>query len=112
MEEPAELTVLSVPGCPHVPILARRLDEVLGQRSEIAVRYVEIDSEQAAIEAGMRGSPTLLINGADPFTAPSAVPGLYCRLDLPSLPRLRDAITGQPGPGLPSGAGGFGGGEP
>jgi hypothetical protein len=28
----------------------------------------------------MHGSPTLLINGVDPFAAPGQAPGLACRL--------------------------------
>ncbi len=100
-----ELTVLSVPGCPHVPLLAERLDEILGGRSGVAVRYVEIASEQAAIEAGMLGSPTLLIDGTDVFAAQGAVAGVYCRLRLPSVPQLRAALTdggGQPGQPRPA----------
>ena len=48
--------------------------------------------EREAAEAGMRGSPTLLINGVDPFAAPGQAPGLACRL-------YRDAAGQQIGRG-------------
>ena len=36
--------------------------------------------EREAAQAGMCGSPTLLIDGVDPFAAPGQAPGLACRL--------------------------------
>jgi Phage integrase, N-terminal SAM-like domain len=50
----------------------------------------EIADEREAAEAGMHGSPTLLVNGTDPFTAPGQPPSLSCRL-------YRD-VEGRPGP--------------
>jgi hypothetical protein len=49
----------------------------------------------------MHGSPTLLVDGADPFAAPGQVPSLSCRLyrdesgraeGAPSVDALRRAI--------------------
>jgi hypothetical protein len=44
------------------------------------VRRRQIAEKQEAAEARMAGSPTLLINGLDPFALPVQVTGLYCRL--------------------------------
>ena len=59
----------------------------------------------------MAGSPTLLINGADPFAVPGQVPGLSCRLyrdaagrlaGAPSLEDLRRALERAAADGPPA----------
>ncbi len=51
---------------------------------------------------GMHGSPTLLVNGADPFATPDQPPSLSCRLyrdasgrtgPAPSVQALRQALA-------------------
>ena len=59
----------------------------LGGHLDAVVHRREIASEREAAQAGMHGSPTLLIDGVDPFSAPGQPPSLSCRL-------YRDA-TGQ-----------------
>jgi hypothetical protein len=44
------------------------------------VRRRVVADEREAVLAGMHGSPTLLIDGVDPFAAPGQAPGLACRL--------------------------------
>jgi len=75
-----ELTLLTVPDCPNAAAFEERLAAALAGSPGAVVRRREIADEQEAAEAGMRGSPTLLINGVDPFTAPGQAPGLACRL--------------------------------
>jgi len=75
-----ELTLLTVPDCPNAVVFEERLAAALAGRSQLVVRRREIASEREAAEAGMHGSPTLLINGVDPFAAPGQAPGLACRL--------------------------------
>jgi hypothetical protein len=107
-----ELTVLTVPGCPNAAALEERLAAALAGHPGVVVRRHQITGEQEAAEAGMAGSPTLLINGRDPFAAPGQVPGLSCRLyrdaagrpaRAPSVEELRRALgqadaDGQPRP--------------
>jgi hypothetical protein len=83
-----ELTLLTVPDCPNAAAFEERLAAALASRSQVVVRRREIADETEAAEAGMHGSPTLLIDGVDPFAAPGQAPGLACRL-------YRDA-TGRP----------------
>jgi hypothetical protein len=125
-----ELMVLSVPGCPNVPLLEQRLAEALAGRPAVRVRRVIASADEAAL-CGMRGSPTLLVNGHDPFAVPGTVPALACRIyqgdggrleGAPTVEALRQALeqagmragaTGRPGarpapgtalpPSLPSG---------
>jgi Alkylmercury lyase len=108
------LTVLAVPGCPNVPVLKDRLAAVLGGRAGVSVSHQVIFDEDEAARWGMRGSPTLLIDGADPFAEPGQPPGMSCRLyrdddgkalGAPSAGQLRDAIeqalAAATGPGDP-----------
>jgi hypothetical protein len=75
-----ELTLLTVPACPNAAAFEERLAAALAGCPGAAVRRREVADEREAAEAGMRGSPTLLINGVDPFAAPGQAPGLACRL--------------------------------
>jgi hypothetical protein len=99
---PVELTVLSVPGCPNADAFHERLLDALAGLGGVTVHRRVIDGEQEAAEAGMHGSPTLLIDGADPFAAPDARPSLSCRLyrdaagragGAPSVAALRQVLA-------------------
>jgi hypothetical protein len=95
------LTVLAVPGCPNVPVLKDRLAAVLVGRAGASVSHQVISDEDEAARWCMRGSPTLLIDGVDPFAEPGQPPGMSCRLyrdddgrtsGAPSVGQLRHAI--------------------
>ncbi len=75
-----ELVILHVPDCPNVAALETRLAPVHAGRSGIAVTREIISSEDQALRRGMAGSPTLLLNGSDPFARPGQQPSLSCRL--------------------------------
>ena len=75
-----ELTVLTVPDCPNAAVFEERLAAALVGRPGAVVRRREVADEREAAQAGMCGSPTLLIDGVDPFAAPGQAPGLACRL--------------------------------
>lgn len=85
-----ELTLLTVPACPNAAAFEERLAAALAGRSGIAVHRRVVSDERAAAQAGMHGSPTLLINGTDPFALPGQPTSLSCRL-------YRDA-AGRPAP--------------
>ncbi|MHA6805549.1 thioredoxin family protein [Salinifilum ghardaiensis] len=78
-EAPA-VTVLSVPGCPNAQLLRERLDRVLASRAEVAVAHRIVEDDAEARRWGMRGSPTLLVDGRDPFAREGQPFGLACRL--------------------------------
>jgi hypothetical protein len=109
-----QLTVLAVEGCPNAPVLDERLAAVLAGRASIEVSHQVISDENEAARWGMHGSPTLLIDGVDPFAVPGQPPSMSCRLyhdengqlsGAPSLSQLRQAIEQTPaaasGPGDP-----------
>ena len=85
-----ELVLLTVPACPHAAAFEERLAAALAGLPGTVVHRREITDEREAAEAGMHGSPTLLVDGVDPFAAPGQTPSLSCRL-------YRDA-AGRTGP--------------
>lgn len=90
-----ELTVLVVPACPHTGLLRARLDQALEHRQNVTVIWREITDPQEAERSGMHGSPTLLVNGINPFALPGQQPSLSCRLgDLPTVDQLRELFSG------------------
>jgi hypothetical protein len=94
--------LLHVPGCPGAELLLRRLAEP-GFADVQVDREVMADQAEAAA-AGMTGSPTLLIDGVDPFAVGNAMASLSCRLyrdehdrlgNAPSAAQLRRALIGR-----------------
>ena len=68
-----------------MPQLARRGTEPERGLAELGVTHVVlrrelVDTVEEAERVGFLGSPTILIDGTDPFDAPGATPGLSCRL--------------------------------
>ncbi|AII11156.1 alkylmercury lyase family protein [Rhodococcus opacus] len=97
-----KLEILQVPDCPNVPLLERRLEQALADEPvEWDLHHRVIDDPQSAASAGMTGSPTLLIDGRDPFGEPGQAPSVSCRLyrdarggidGAPSVAALRAAL--------------------
>lgn len=96
------LEILQVPDCPNVAVLQRRLEQALaGETTEVKLVHRVIDDPQDATAAEMVGSPTLLVDGRDPFALAGQPPSLSCRLyrddhgalaGAPSVAALRDAL--------------------
>jgi hypothetical protein len=99
--------VLAVPDCPNATLLDERLAQVLEGRSDVSVSRQVIEDEQEAARQGMHGSPTILVDGTDPFAEPGQSATVSCRLyrdsdgrvgGAPSVSQLRRVI-GEPVPG-------------
>ncbi|WP_066942613.1 hypothetical protein [Microtetraspora fusca] len=96
-----ELAVLTVPDCPNEAVVRERLAQALTGHPDVSITHQVIDNEADAARLGMHGSPTLLINGVDVFTAPNTPASLSCRLyhdesgptgGAPSVAALREAL--------------------
>jgi hypothetical protein len=75
------IEILYVPDCPHVDAADERLREALAMAGiEADIRRTAIDTDDAARSRGMRGSPTILIDGRDPFANGTTPASLSCRL--------------------------------
>lgn len=96
-----ELTLLTVPDCPNGPLVEGRLAAVLADRPEVTVIRRVVGDQGEAERCGMRGSPTLLVDGVDPFAEPDVPYSVSCRMYLgedgrldgaPSLDALRQVV--------------------
>src|SRR4051812_13884522 len=105
------ITVLTVPDCPNAPVVRERITAALAGRVA-QVELVEVTEEAEAARWGMTGSPTVLLDGGDPFAAAGAVPSVSCRLyrdedgrieGAPSVAALRRALAGAEVPGADAG---------
>lgn len=88
--------------CPNWQRAKADVEQVAaGLGIEVSVTTRAIETQDRAIELGFTGSPTLVINGEDPFADPSAPVGLACRIyrtedglaGSPSLRQLENALT-------------------
>jgi hypothetical protein len=74
-----ELTLLTIPGYPNAAVFGERLAIALAGHPSAVLLRREVAGEREAAEAGMHGSPTLLIDGWTRSPGP-ARPSLSCRL--------------------------------
>ena len=77
-----EVTLQYLPGCPHRNEAITRLGRALELEGLAGVRMkmVTIQTAADADREGFRGSPTVLIDGIDPFADDSTPFGFGCRL--------------------------------
>jgi hypothetical protein len=103
-----DLTVLAVPDCPNAPVMQQRLAEVLADWPGVALQWRVIADVADAARWRMHGSPTLLVNGHDPFAQAGSGPALACRMyraadgsldGAPSVAALRQALEQAAGAG-------------
>jgi hypothetical protein len=76
------ITVLHTPDCPNLRLVDERLLKALAQagRDDVHVQHRLITTPEQAAAAGFRGSPTVLLDGRDPFGDPAVPASLSCRL--------------------------------
>ncbi len=77
-----KITIQYFDGCPHWQLADERVQRVLHSlsRDDVELDYQLINSPEAAQRAGFRGSPTILVDGRDPFPTGSEPIGLTCRV--------------------------------
>lgn len=93
-----QIMLLDVSDCPNLDLTRERLNVALastGIAATITERNVSESDETATL--GFAGSPTVLIDGADPFAAPDASRSLACRLystgdGLQGAPTVEDLV--------------------
>lgn len=98
-----DVQLLYFEDCPNWQLAESRLREALtalgGDPSSVI--YQVVNTPEQAQQAGFRGSPTILINGRDPFAGPADPVGLSCRLyrgpgeaeHAPTVEQLRSALV-------------------
>jgi hypothetical protein len=107
----SEIRLRYFDGCPNWTTAEARVREAIrssdsGDRTRIVLERVETDDE--AQRLGFLGSPTILLDGVDPFSVEQSSFGLTCRLykteggfeGSPSVDQLRralqDSLVGRP----------------
>ena len=97
-----EIDLLYVQDCPHRDAARNLVERALARTERLAtVRELEVRSPEEADRLGMRGSPTILIDGDDPFAGRAGPTGMACRLyptdaglsGVPTLRQLVDALS-------------------
>ncbi|GLW96811.1 thioredoxin family protein [Microtetraspora sp. NBRC 16547] len=96
-----DVTLLTVPDCPNLPLLEARLAEALSGRPDVHITCQVVTDHNQAQALGMHGSPTILVDGLDPFAEPGQPAGLACRLyrnaggvsGAPSVAELRAVLA-------------------
>lgn len=68
-------------GCPNYRVAETRVREALRRAGlpGVAVRLERVDSQADVERLGFVGSPTILVNGVDPFLSGEAPTGMACR---------------------------------
>jgi len=95
-----EVELLVVPDCPNESValsVLRSAFDRLGLAGQ-SVRTTVVASQDQAEERGFVGSPTILIDGADPFGVAGQSPAFACRVyatpaGLSGVPPLDDIIS-------------------
>ncbi len=88
-------------GCPNWETSMAHLVSLQGEGHGFDIILQFIQTPEAAESVGFRGSPSVIIDGVDPFADPDAPIGLSCRVyttgagraGSPTLGQLREAIT-------------------
>lgn len=96
-----EIVLQYFDGCPSWKIAQERLDAIAAERPGITVTRRLVEMVDQAERVGFHGSPSILIDGVDPFAAPDAGVGLACRIyqtpdgraGAPTLEQLRAAVA-------------------
>lgn len=73
------IDILHVADCPNLSVARSRVDDALEKAGLTAtIRETEVMTHEEAVRVGMHGSPTILVDGCDPFDGVEG--SLACRL--------------------------------
>ena len=99
-----QITIRYFDGCPNWRLAEQRLHEALNELgiSDADVAVEPVETHEEALRVGFRGSPTVLVDGRDPFGDAHADIGLACRVyatpigpqGAPTVEQLRAALAG------------------
>ena len=95
-----QVTLLYFDGCPSWQVTDERLEQLAGEHGFMLDRR-RVDTLEQAERLGFRGSPTVLVDGVDPFATGAEPLGLACRIyateegpkGAPSFAQLRAVLV-------------------
>lgn len=96
-----KVTLLYFDDCPNWGIADGHLATLVGEIADIEISRIEVTTPEDAERYMFRGSPSILIDGRDPFAKATDPVGLSCRVyqtpdgpaGSPTLAQLRQALT-------------------
>ena len=97
-----DVTLLYFDDCPNWKVANEHLEALTGEICGLEISRVEVTTPEDAERHRFRGSPSVLIDGRDPFADPDDPVGLSCRVyqtpdgpaGSPTLSQLREVLTG------------------
>jgi hypothetical protein len=95
-----EIVLQYFDGCPNWKVAQERLEVIAAERPDITLTRQLVETFDQAEQVGFHGSPSILVDGSDPFADPDAGVGLACRIyqtpdgpaGAPTLRQLRAAV--------------------
>jgi hypothetical protein len=75
-----DITLLYFEGCANWQPAARLLDRLTATFPDIGLHRVTVETDEQAQQLEFRGSPTILIDGVDPWPTAGSDFGLSCRM--------------------------------
>jgi hypothetical protein len=104
-----EIEVLVVPDCPNQQLAEERLRQTLAAIGLLGLSFTTkvITDQDEAERSGFTGSPTILVDGRDPFAESAPTPSPSCRIyrtpagpaGAPGIDQLRKALEVAAGTG-------------
>jgi hypothetical protein len=98
-----DVRLLHFDGCPHRTVVEERLREALASvgRDDQSIQRVLVETPEDVVRLGFIGSPTILLDGRDPFATGAEQPALACRVfatpegraGSPTLGQLVEALS-------------------
>lgn len=97
-----DVTLRHFDGCPNWETALERIRSVMGELDvQAPVRVERVETDEEAKRLDFHGSPTVLIDGVDPFSDGTGDVGLACRIyetpdgpaGLPTREQLRAVIS-------------------
>ncbi len=94
-----EITLQYFEECPNWRVADDRIRQALKElgREDQTIRYQRVETPEEADRVGFSGSPTILVDGVDPFPDPAGPAGFACRVyagdAAPTREQLRLALA-------------------
>ncbi len=96
-----DLALFYFEDCPNWVVADEHLRSLAADDPDILISRHLVDSAEEAERVGFRGSPSILIDGEDPFADPNDPVGFSCRVyqtpdgpaGSPTLSQLREVLT-------------------
>jgi hypothetical protein len=95
------VTLLYFDDCPNWQDTARHLGLLAEELGNVDITHHLVHTHEEAERTAFRGSPSVIVDGVDPFAEPNTPFGLACRLyqtpdgpaGSPTIDQLRSALT-------------------